>query len=165
LDQLLKKNTPYIWSKDQNDAFEKLKTCLMMPPILAYPNFSKPFILYIDASTFALGAILSQKNEDKREYVIAYASRTLNKHERNYSITELECLAVVWAVKHFHPYLHGHKFTVITDHAALQYLMNLPNLVSKLRRWLMILNRYEIKIINHPGRLHSNVDTLSQIKT
>jgi hypothetical protein len=119
LNRLLKKNTPYIWSKDQHDAFEKFKTCLMTPPILAYPNFGKSFILYTDASTFALGAILSQKNEDKRECVIAYASRTLNKHERNYSIMELECLAVVWAVKHFHPYLHGHKFTVITDHAAL----------------------------------------------
>ncbi|GES92855.1 retroviral-like aspartic protease 1 [Rhizophagus clarus] len=112
---------------DQVDSFEYLKTCLMTPPILSYPNFEKPFILYTDASTFALGAILSQKNEDKKERVIAYASRTLGKHERNYGITELECLVVVWAVKHFHHYLHGQKFTVITDHAALRYLLNLSN--------------------------------------
>ena len=164
LNRLLKKNTPYEWSKDQHDAFERLKTCLMTPPILAYPNFKKPFILYTDASTFALGAILSQKNENNRECVIAYASRTLNKHERNYSVTELECLAVIWSVKHFHHYLHGQKFTVITDHAALRYLMNLSNPVGKLGRWLMILNGYELEIINRPGKHHTNVDTLSRIR-
>ncbi|GES86520.1 zinc knuckle protein [Rhizophagus clarus] len=165
LNRLLKKNTLYIWSKDQHDAFEKLKTCLTTPPILAYPNFEKPFILYTDASIFALGAILSQKNENNCECVLAYASRTLNKHERNYSITELECLAVVWSVRHFHQYLHGQKFTVITDHAALRYLMNLSNPVDKLGRWLMILNGYEIEIINRPRKLHSNIDTLSRIRT
>ncbi|GES95427.1 1-phosphatidylinositol 4,5-bisphosphate phosphodiesterase-like [Rhizophagus clarus] len=135
----------------------------MTPPILSYPNFEKPFILYTDASTFALGAILSQKNEDKKERVIAYASRTLGKHERNYGITELECLAVVWAVKHFHHYLHGQKFTVITDHAALRYLLNLSNPTGRLGRWLMFLNSYNLEIINRPGKQHTNVDTLSWI--
>lgn len=163
LNRLLKKNTPFIWGKDQIKSFEQLKTCLMTPPILSYPNFEKPFILYTDASTFALGAILSQESEDKKEHVIAYASRTLNKHERNYGITELECLAVVWAVKHFHHYLHGQKFTVITDHAALRYLLNMTNPTGKLGRWLMTLNTYDLEIINRPGKHHSNVDTLSRI--
>ncbi|GES92555.1 enzymatic polyprotein; endonuclease; Reverse transcriptase, putative [Rhizophagus clarus] len=133
LNKLLKKNTLYIWSKDQHDAFKELKVCLMTPPILAYPNFEKLFILYTDASIFVLGAILSQKNENNCECVLAYASCTLNKYERNYSITELECLAVVWSVRHFHQYLHGQNFTVITDHVALWYLMNLSNPVGKLR--------------------------------
>ena len=137
----------------------------MTLPILAYPNFEKPFILYTDASTFALGAILAQKDEQKREHVIAYASRSLNKHERNYAITELECLAVIWAVKHFHHYLHGQKFTVITDHAALKYLMKMPNPVGKLGRWLMILNGYDLEITNRPKKQHTNVDTLSRIRT
>ncbi|GET04438.1 reverse transcriptase family protein [Rhizophagus clarus] len=150
--KLLKKNTPFVWENDQVDSFKYLKTCLMTPPILSYPNFEKPFILYTDASTFALGAILSQKNEDKKERVIAYASRTLGKHERNYGITQLECLAVVWAVKHFHHYLHGQKFTVITDHAALRYLLNLSNLTGRLGRWLMFLNSYNLEIINRPGK-------------
>ena len=163
LNRLLKKNTPFVWGNDQVDSFEYLKTCLMTPPILSYPNFEKPFILYTDASTFALGAILSQKNEDKKERVIAYASRTLGKHERNYGITELECLAVVWAVKHFHHYLHGQKFTVITDHAALRYLLNLSNPTGRLGRWLMFLNSYNLEIINRPGKQHTNVDTLSRI--
>ncbi|GES72730.1 retroviral-like aspartic protease 1 [Rhizophagus clarus] len=156
LNRLLKKNTPFVWGNDQVDSFEYLKTCLMTPPILSYPNFEKPFILYTDASTFALGAILSQKNEDKKERVIAYASRTLGKHERNYGITELECLAVVWAVKHFHHYLHGQKFTVITDHAALRYLLNLSNPTGRLGRWLMFLNSYNLEIINRPGKQHTN---------
>lgn len=164
LNRLLKKNTAYIWGKDQNNAFEKLKNCLITPPILAYPNFEKPFLLYTDASTFALGAILAQKNDDKKEHVIAYASRTLNKHERNYGVTELECLAVVWAVKHFHHYLHGQRFTVITDHMALKYLLNLTNPTGRLGRWLMFLNSYNLEIINRPGKQHSNVDTLSRIQ-
>jgi hypothetical protein len=111
-----------------------------------------------------LGAILSQMGKDKKEHVIAYASRTLNKHERNYSITELECLAVVWAVKHFHHYLHGQRFTVITDHAALRYLLRMNNPTGKLGRWLMTLNAYDLEIINRPGKQHTNVDTLSRIK-
>ena len=164
LNRLLKKNTPYNWTRDQNNAFEKLKGCLMTPPILAYPDFERPFILYTDASTFALGAILSQLGEDKKEHVIAYASRTLNIHERKYSITELECLAVVWAVKHYHHYLHGQSFTVITDHAALAYLKNMTNPVGRLGRWLMILNGYNMKIIHRSGKQHSNVDTLSRIQ-
>ncbi|CAB4424285.1 unnamed protein product [Rhizophagus irregularis] len=164
LNRLLKKNIPYIWDKDQQAAFEKLKTCLTTPLILAYPNFEKSFLLYTDASTFALGAILSQKDDDKKERVIAYASRTLNKHEQNYSVTELERLAVIWAIKHFHHYLHGQRFTVVTDHAALRYLMNMSNPVGKLRRWLMTFNGYDLEIINCPGKQHTNVDTLSRIR-
>jgi hypothetical protein len=164
LNRLLKKGTPYKWTKDQNDAFENLKKRLISPPILVYPNCEQPFILYTDASTFALGAILSQKGEDKKEHVIAYASRTLSAPEQKYSITELECLAIVWAVKHFHHYLHGQSFTVITDHAALAYLKNMTNPVGRLGRWLMILNGYNMKIIHRSGKQHSNVDTLSRIQ-
>jgi hypothetical protein len=152
LNRLLKKDTPYRWTKDQQEAFKKLKRCLTTLPILAYPDFEKPFIVFTDASTFALGAILSQKDEQNKERVIAYTSRSLNKHERNYSITELECLAVVWAIKYFHHYLHGHKFTVITDHAALKYLLKMVNPVEKLGRWLMTLNSYDLEITNRPGK-------------
>src|SRR5215216_4706688 len=164
LNRLLKKNIYYVWGKDQQIAFENLKQCLTTPPILAYPEFTKPFILYTDTSTYTLGVILSQKDDDKKEHVIAYASRTLNKHERNYSITELECLAVIWAIKYFHHYLHGQKFTVITDYAALIYLKNMTNPVGKLGRWLMTLNGYNMEIINRPGKLHQNADTLSRIR-
>ena len=142
-----------------------MKQHLTTPLILAYPNFEKSFILYTDASIFALKAILQQKDDNEIEHVIAYASRTLNKHEQNYSITELECLAVIWAIKHFHHYLHGQKFLVITDHSALTHLKNMANPVGKLGRWLMTLNGYNFDITNRPGKQHSNVDTLSRIKT
>jgi len=113
LNKLLKKNVRYVWTQEQQQVFEELKNHLMTPPILAYPNFNKPFILYTDAFTFALGAIMQQKDDNNVEHVISYASRTLNKHELNYSITELECLAVIWAIRYFHHYLHGQKFLVI----------------------------------------------------
>ena len=164
LNRLLRKKVDYQWTKDQQIAFEKLKGCLTSSPILAYLNFEKPFIVYTDASTIAVGAILSQKDNEERERVIAYASRSLNKHERNYGITELECLAVIWAVKHFHHYLHGQKFLIVTDHAALAYLKNMVNPVGKLGRWLMTLNGYNFDIINRPGKQHSNVDFLSRLQ-
>ena len=91
-------------------------------------------MIYTDASTIALGAILSQKDKDNKEHIIAYASRTLNPHEKNYSITELECLAVIWSIKHFYHYLHGQKFTIITDHSALTHLKNMANPTRRLGR-------------------------------
>jgi len=163
LNKLLRKKFIYQWTEEQQEAFENLKKCLTTAPILAYPNFERPFIVYTDASTAAIGAILSQRDDDKKERVISYASRSLNKHERNYGITELECLAVVWAVKHFHHYLHGQKFTIITDHAALAYLKNMVNPTGKLGRWLMTLNGLNFDIINRPGKAHTNVDFLSRI--
>lgn len=164
LNRLLKKRAIYRWTNDQQGAFEKLKGCLTSAPILAYPNFEKPFVVYTDASTVAVGAILSQKDTEGKERVIAYASRSLNVHERNYGITELECLAVIWAVKHFHHYLHGQKFLIITDHAALTHLKNMANPVGKLGRWLMTLNGYNFEILNRPGKQHSNVDFLSRLQ-
>ncbi|CAB4494324.1 unnamed protein product [Rhizophagus irregularis] len=104
-------------------AFENLRDKLTIAPIVQYPDFSKPFFLYTDASIIGLGAVLAKKTDDQ-EHVIAYTSRTLIPAEKNYAITELECLAIVWAVKYFRHYLYGSKFTIITDHAALKWLLN-----------------------------------------
>ena len=164
LNRLLKKKVDYVWTTNQQNAFQKLKDCLTTSPILTYPNFEEPFLIYTDASTIALGAILSQKDKDNKEHVIAYASRTLNPHEKNYSITELECLAVIWSIKHFHHYLHGQKFTIITDHSALTRLKNMANPTGRLGHWIIALNGYDFNVINRPGRVHSNVDPLSRIQ-
>ncbi|CAB5126555.1 unnamed protein product [Rhizophagus irregularis] len=92
--KLLEKDVPYEWTNKQQDIFEWLKQCLTESPILSHPNFEKEFILITDASADGLGAILAQKNDKDKEVVIAYASRSTNKTERNYPITDLECLAI-----------------------------------------------------------------------
>src|SRR5436189_6241162 len=87
------------WKEKQEESFQTLKEKLYTAPILAYPDFEKEFILYTDASGYALGAVLSQKEKDGNEHVVYYASKTLTDTERKYSAIELECYAVVWAVE------------------------------------------------------------------
>src|SRR3984957_7233593 len=161
---LLKKDIEYSWTKNQQKAFEELRDRLTKAPIVQYPNFDQPFFLYTDASLTGLGAVLAQK-KDKAEYVIAYASRTLNPAEKNYGITELECLAVVWSVKYFRHYLCGNRFTIITDHAALKWLLNSTSECAnrRLERWKITLSEYEYDIEYRKGTKHSNADAFSRI--
>lgn len=163
LNKLLKKSVPYAWKKEQQQAFDYLKECLISSPILTYPNWDRPFTLFTDASTFALGAVLTQKDEGDNEHVIAYASRSLQPAEKNYSATELECLAVVWAIGKFHQYLHGKRFTLITDHSALCHLFNTTTPSGRLARWVLKLQVYDFDTIHRAGKTHSNVDSLSRI--
>lgn len=164
LTRLLRKSCLYKWNDDCQKAFETLKRSLTEAPILRYPDFTKPFRLYTDASTKGLGAILAQEDDEHQEYVVAYASRTLNSQERKYSITELECLAIVWSVNYYRPYLYGRKFEVITDHSALRWLMELKSPSGRLARWSLKLQEYDMEIKHRPGRKHSNVDPLSRLE-
>ena len=145
--------------------YRKIKERLCTTPVLAYPDFKKEFILYTDASGYALGAVLSQKDEDEKEHVIYYASKSLTDAEKNYSTTELECYAVVWAVEKFHYYLDGKKFKVITDHYALKWLEK-NALKGRRARWILRLQPYfgNMEIIYKEGRKHRNADALSRIK-
>ena len=118
LHKLLRKGNTYSWYTACQEAFTELKHRLTTPPILAYPNFKLPFLLYTDASDFALGVVLSQV-QDGKERVICYWSRQLTKPERGYSTTEGEVLAAVSSVKEFYPYLYGSSFQLITDHNPL----------------------------------------------
>lgn len=161
LTNLTKKDIRFVWAPDCQTAFERLKSELMSAPILAFPDFTLPFILYADASKMGLGATLSQVQEDK-ERVIAYASRTTNKHERNYSITELECLGVVWATKEFRPYLHGRPFTIVTDHQALTWMHSQKEPQGRVGRWVIKMMEFDYTVKYKPGKEHSNVDTLSR---
>ena len=153
------------WGEKQEKSFQTLKEKLCTTPVLAYPDFEKEFILYTDASGYALGAILSQKDEDGKEHVIFYASKSLTDAEKNYSTTELECYAVVWAVEKFHYYLDGKKFKVITDHYALKWLEK-NALKGRRARWILRLQPYfgNMEIIYKEGRKHKNADALSRIK-
>ena len=110
LNELLKKNRVFKWTDECEKAFQLLKDKLVSAPILAFPNFDLPFELHCDASGVAVGSALMQTQLDGTERVIAYAGRTLQKAERNYTVTELETLAVVVAVRHFSPYLMDKEF-------------------------------------------------------
>ena len=136
---LLKKDTPFIWTEKQQEAFNVLKKHLMEAPILQYSDFEKPFVLYTDSSETGLGIVLSQIDDKKRERVIAYASRSLNKAKCNYEITDQECLTVVWAIKHFEQYLGLLPFKVVTDHSALKFLQTAEIPTGKQARWIMYL--------------------------
>ena len=160
---LLKKDTSFEWTNKQQNAFDYLKKRLMEAPILQYPDFSKPFLIYTDASGTGLGAVLSQLNDEGKECVIAYASRSLNKAECNYGITDQECLAVVWAVKHFEQYLGLLPFKVVTDHSALKFLQTADMPSGKRARWIMYLQQFKFEIVHRPGKENKNADALSRI--
>ena len=107
--------------------------------------------------------MLSQKAEDGKEHVVAYASKRTDNTQKNYYASELECLAVVWAIQLFRPYLQSKiPFTLVTDHSALKGLFSKPKISGKLARWIMTLNEYDFKIEHRKGRIHSNVDPLSR---
>jgi len=129
---------------------------------LIYPDYSKEFILNTDASNQALGAVLGQVINGV-EHPIAYASRQLNSAEQNYTVTERELLAVVWAVKYFRCYLYGRTFTLYTDHSAIKWLLSLKDPSSRLTRWALKLAEYDYKVIHKPGIKNQNADCLSRI--
>ena len=116
---MTKKDALYQWTPKCQDTFDELKQKLTQAPLLAFPDFSKSFILETDASESGLGEVLAQEQDDGMVKPICYASRTQQTHEKNHGVSELEALAVVWAVKHFRVYLYGHKCKVYTDHEAL----------------------------------------------
>jgi hypothetical protein len=118
LTTLTKKDVPFDWTTEHQKAFDMLKRNLSMEPLLIYPDFSKPFIVACDASTKAVGAVLSQIREGE-ERPVAYCSRQLNSAESKYSVKDLELLAFLFATKQFRCYLYGHKSVVYTDHRAL----------------------------------------------
>ena len=161
LTKLLKKSARFEWTSEQEQAFNTLKNCLCEQPILQFPNFEKPFNVTTDASNFAIGAVLSQGDYPK-DLPVAYASRCLNSAEINYSVIEKELLAIVWAVRHFRPYLYGRRFRIVTDHQPLTWLFNIKDPKSRLVRWRLELEEHDYSIVYKPGRVNSNADALSR---
>ena len=133
--------------------------------MLAYPSFGKDFTLETDASILSLGAVLLQLQGDFRLHPIAYASRALNKSKKNYSITELETLAVVWAITHFRSHLYGNAVKVLTDHSAVKSVLETPNPTGKHAHWwtkVFVSGVKSVNIVYRPGRQNAPVDALSR---
>jgi len=136
---------------------------LITAPVLIYPDFKRKFLLFTDGSYIGLGAVLAQLDDNNKERVIAYASRSISQAERNYAPTELECLAAVWGMEHFRPYLLHQQFELITDHAALQWLFNKPDPPRKFMRWIIRIMEFPYQVRYKKGKLHSNADALSRL--
>ena len=158
---LTQKGVPYRWTPECQQAFDTLKDKLTSAPILVYLDFEVPFVLEMDASHCGLGAVLAQRQADGSTRPIAYASRTLQGAEANYPSSELEALGVVWATRHFHHYLYGHKCYVMTDNVALKSLLATPHPSGKLARWGMALQELDLIIQHRSGKENSNADALS----
>lgn len=163
LTRLLRKDQDFVFSEDCTSAFNRLRDALCSNDVvLRVPDFSKPFILTTDASGYAIGSVLEQLDDKNQRRPVAYASRTLNDAERNYSTIEKELLAIVWSVKHFRPYLYGRKFKIRTDHQPLTWLMNLKDPSSRLMRWRIKLEEYEYEIEYVKGTSNAVADALSR---
>jgi hypothetical protein len=161
LNDLLKKDQSWKWGPEQLRSFQQLKDTLVKEPVLQYPDFTKPFILTTDASGFAVGAILSQ-GKIGQDKPIAFASRTLNQAEQNYSTIEKELTAIVWACKHFRPYLLGRTFTIVTDHKPLTWMFSVKDPSSRLLRWRLLLEEYDYTVEYKAGKRNVNADALSR---
>lgn len=158
----VKSSKPFTWGKEQQVAFDQLKTALSTHPVLGYADYDLPFELHTDASSKGLGAVLYQKQNGKLR-VISYASRGLKRSEKNYPAAKLEFLALKWAVSEkLHDYLYGAKFTVVTDNNPLTYALSKAKLDATGHRWLSALAPYDFDIIYRPGKSNIDADVLSR---
>ncbi|KAM1136405.1 hypothetical protein ACFX2B_034119 [Malus domestica] len=159
---LLAKDACFDFNADCHDAFNKLKDLLTLAPIITAPDWTLPFELMCDASDYAVGAVLGQRR-DKLPHVIYYASRTLNDAQLNYATTEKELLAVVFALEKFRSYLVGAKVIVYSDHSALKYLLSKKEAKPRLIRWVLLLQEFDLEILDKKGRENVVADHLSRL--
>ena len=160
--KLTSEKNQFVWNQECDIAVEELKEKLTTTPVLIFPDYEKQFVIYTDASSDGLGAVLSQE-KDGVEHPVVYASRTLGATEKSYSSPKLECLALTWAVQFFHNYIHGKEFVIVTDHNNLTWLSNNRNTSSMLGRWSVILGGYNFKVVFKKGKLMGHVDALSRL--
>ncbi|ROT60879.1 hypothetical protein C7M84_021477 [Penaeus vannamei] len=160
LTYLLKKDVPWRWDEEQVNAFTKLKNCLSLAPVLAFPKFDLPFILHTDASNVGLGAVLMQEHKGNLRPV-GFASRVLTSAEKNYSVTDREMLAIVWALKYFRDIILGYKVMVHTDHMPLTSL-NGNDPYGRRARYQDILGDFDVTFVYIQGRANVAADTLSR---
>ena len=156
-----RKSNEISWTEEAIEAFDRLKSCLVTAPVLVSPDFTKPFVIQTDASNYGLAAVLIQEIEGF-EHPIAYASKTMNPAQKNYTTTEQEMLALLFGVEAYRSYVEGTKFKVITDHHSLLWLKNLKNPTGRLARWSLTLSQYDFTIEHRKGALNVVPDALSR---
>ncbi|RDY12398.1 Retrovirus-related Pol polyprotein, partial [Mucuna pruriens] len=165
LSTLLQKDVEFNFDQPCIEAFQKLKSKPISVPILQAPNWDLPFELMCDASNLALGAVLGERAEvGQPTHVIAYASRTMDPAQQNYTTIEKELLAIVFALDKFRSYLLGSKIVVFSDHAALRYLLKKPDAKPRLIRWMLLLQEFNLEIRDKKGAENSVADHLSRIE-
>ncbi len=162
LNKLTQKNMKFVWDTQCEKAFNDLKEQLISSPVLAFPHENGEFVLYTDASDIGVGAVLAQKCEQGDEKVISFASKAFSSAEKNWTTTEKEAFAVVWALQYFHPYIYGTKVTIFTDHQALAWLRKIKQPNGKLARWILKLEQYDYTIVHKPGSMMQHADALSR---
>ena len=167
LDKLRGKGVPWKWSKEEREAFSKLKSLLCSESVLTFYDPRLPLKLDCDASKSGIGAVLSHIMLDGSEKPIEYVSRTLSSAEKNYAQIDREALAIIWAIKRLHIYLYGRKFRLVTDHKALVRIFGdkpIPEMTaSRITRWALFLMNYQFTIEYRNTKDHANCDMLSRL--
>lgn len=154
------KGKPIKWTPNAQMAFQALKHALSNSPVLTTPDFTQPFTIHCDASNSGFGAVLTQGAD---EAPVAYASKKLTQDQRNYTTTEKECYAVLFGIEKFRPYVEGSRFTVVTDHIALKWLLRQQNLPDRLSRFITRLVPYTFDIVHRKGKSNLVPDALSRM--
>ena len=162
LHEITKNDTGFKWEENQIEAFNHLKEKLITAPVLNHYNPDKDCELRVDASRDGIGAILLQEGEDEQPHPIAYASRSLTKAEKNYTITELEGLAAIWALGYLRHLIYGKPVKIVTDHHALCWLKSLKDPTGRLARWSIKLSEFDYTIVHKSGVAHKDADCLSR---
>ena len=158
--------TRFTWLNDAEIAFNEIKSIVCRNTVLAHPSRNAKLVVDTDASDEGLGAVVSQIDPDGDERPLAFASRTLSESEKKWTVMEIECLAIVWAVTdQFHCYIYGTTFTVKTDNRPLKWLQTLRKPTPRISRWILKLEKYDYEIVHRPGYSNRVADALSQFPT
>ena len=159
---LTRQDEPFTWTTECNQAFTEIKKRYVNAPILIAVNWKLEFHIHTDASDIAVGAMLAQNPTGKIDQPIVYASRLLSRAEKNYTTTEREALAMVYAINKFRHYLLGNRFVFYVDHMALIYLVNKTQVSGRIARWLLLFLEFDFTVVYKPGKTHGIADALSR---
>jgi len=166
LEELCGMNSPkLLWTEGCERAFSEMKEALTRTPVLGFPDVNKKFILDTDASFESIGAVLSQKDDNGNEKVIAYGSHAMNKHEKGYCVTRKELLAIFYFCNHFKHYLYGKQFLLRTDHKAITFMLHTRKPITpQFQNWINFLSSLDMIMEFRQGAKHTNADMLSRMK-